>query len=408
MSERQPGPIRVLVVAGVFASGDSDPWLLDDLVTEMARLGAFVDVVVHDTKTVRPIGLGQSSTPRVRVWSAGPTKRRDSAIGKFWNYATTAVRLHTSAFRFVRGNQYDVCIFSSIGVTSFGFPRRVRHAGIARRLVFVLWDFFPIHHIEIGRVGARWLHGLLRAVERQTIVGSDTVAVMTPRNAAFLREYHPGLRADTIVVPPWAPALDPFADAPRQKKADVFTVLYGGQLVPGRGVETLLDAAARLLAEGAPVCVVIAGWGSDASRLRRDAEDRGLSNVQFIERLPRNSYLELASTVHAGVALTVPGVSIPSFPSKIVDYCRMGLPVICCIESTSDAGEILAQSGAGLAVLAGDADGMAAAVRQLLAEHRDGTLVHRAANARRFFDESLCVEHAARQMLVVAGRPLRS
>lgn len=402
MSEPNNNTPHVLVVAPIYSAGQADPWLLDDLVSELARQGARVDVVAHDPKTVRPAGFVRTDTPHVRVWSAGPTKRRDSAIGKSFSYLATAVRLHTSAFRFARQSNYDVCIFTSIGVTSFGFPRRLRRAGISSKLVFVLWDFFPIHQLEIGRLTAQWLHAPLRALERLTIAASDTIAVMTPRNAEFLRAYHPGIQAETVVVPPWAPPLGPSAVPANIRKTDTFTVLFGGQLVPGRGIGTLLDAADQLLAAATPVRFVIAGWGSDAARLKDEASQRGLSNVQFIERLPRDRYLELAASVHAGIALTVPGVSIPSFPSKIVDYCRIGLPVICCIEETSDAGEILAESGAGISVPAGDAHALAAAVRQMMSEHSDGSLSERSKAALRFFAESLSVERAARTLLEAA------
>jgi glycosyltransferase involved in cell wall biosynthesis len=298
---------------------------------------------------------------------------------------------------------YDLCVFTSPAVVSGGLPARLRRRGIARQLLFVLWDFFPIHHTEIGRVPSGPLESVLKRAELACIQDCDVIAVMSPRNAEFLRAYHPGLRSRTVLVPPWsAEAVTPSA----AEKRTVFTVVFGGQLTRGRGVETLIDAARLLQAREVDVAIEVYGWGPLRDELALLAEGSDLRLLTFHDPLPREQYRAMLRTVHAGVAITVPGVSVPTFPSKIVDYAQASIAVIACLEETSDVDKLVAGSGAGITCTAGDPLGLADAIADLAKqESRSGAATHMGLRARRLYDSTLSAEAAARTVLsVAAGR----
>ncbi|TFD30221.1 glycosyltransferase family 4 protein [Cryobacterium cryoconiti] len=387
-------PMRVLIVTGHFSGEGLNPWLLDDLATAFSDAGDEVDVLVHDTKNPRAIGRNEYADSRIRLLSVGPSKIRAGSAGKLLNNVAAGWGLHNLGFRLVHDSVYDLCVYTSIGAFSWGLPARLRRKGIARRSVFVLWDFFPIHQIEIGRIRVKFLHAPMRALEARSIRNADVIAVMSPANERFLRRYHPNLKAKTIVIPPWASdALNPetFRSTPKLER---FTVLFGGQLVAGRGVDVLLRAWLRIQIEGRDVDLIIAGDGPARTELMLLAERIGLTNVRFVGALPRDEYRALLRSAHVGVAITVAGVTPPSFPSKIVEYCASGVPVVVCVEPASDAGTIIEAAGAGLAAAAGDVAGLAQALDALFEEHKTGTLEVRARNARLFFEEELSVTRA--------------
>ena len=125
----------------------------------------------------------------------------------------------------------------------------------------------------------------------------------------------------------------------------------------------------------------------------------GVARVRFVGRLSRPEYRKLLCSAHVGLAVTVPGVSPPSFPSKIVEYCGLGLPVIVAVEPSSDAGTLVEARGAGLSIPVSDADALAKALRRLQAELSDGLLVERSQRARAFYLGELSAEAAARALL---------
>jgi glycosyltransferase involved in cell wall biosynthesis len=91
-------------------------------------------------------------------------------------------------------------------------------------------------------------------------------------------------------------------------------------------------------------------------------------------------------------------VSVPSFPSKIIEYCANALPVIVSVEPTSDAGHLIEDRNAGLVTTAGDATQLARAIARLSSEQVDGTLNQRGIAAKRLFETEFSVEVAARRM----------
>jgi glycosyltransferase involved in cell wall biosynthesis len=264
--------------------------------------------------------------------------------------------------------------------------------------MFVMWDFFPVHHAEIGRVPSGLPEAALKAAERATIDACDVVAVMSPRNADFLRTYHGGLTARTVILPPWAADAP---DSPPVPKRDVFTVVFGGQLT--RGVEDLIEAARLLEDEGVAATIEVYGWGPHRDDLVALAAERRAGLLSFHDPLPRDDYRRMLRSVHAGVAVTVPDVSVPTFPSKIVDYAQSSIAIIACLEEATDVGRLVVDSGAGVTCTAGDPRSLAAAIRDLArGEASDGAATAMGRNARVLFEAELSSEAAARTVLTVA------
>lgn len=389
--------MKILLVSDQFEGPSSNPWLIDDLAHSFTSFGHEVDVLIHSATKPRSRGAQQNADANVRAFSVGTTRVPASTLGKLLSYAFTGIRLHTTGVRFLRRSKYDLAVYTSIAAFSYGFPSRLRRRGTVDHLVFVMWDFFPIHQLEIGRINAHGLAPGLKRLEKLAIKRADVVAVMSPANKAFFCEYHPGISAPIIVIPPWAAPND--LSVGIVAKRPVFTAVFGGQLVKGRGVDTLLDAARQLQIDGVEIRIIIAGEGPDLEALSRRAQQLDLQNTEFVGMLPRKEYRTMLRSAHVGIAVTVAGVSPPSFPSKIVEYCANALPVIVCVEASSDAGEYVELNEVGFAVDAGDSAGLAHALHRSLLEHSDGTLTDRGARAHALFMNELSSDRAAWQML---------
>src|SRR5690606_15720497 len=74
------------------------------------------------------------------------------------------------------------------------------------------------------------------------------------------------------------------------------------------------------------------------------------SHLRWLPRVPRNEYLKVLSACDIALVCTVRNVDIPSFPSKTIDYLRVGLPIVAAVEATTDYGDYLASRGVGVAV----------------------------------------------------------
>ena len=369
--------MKVLIVTVNFRTVTENAWLLDDLAAEFAHLGHSVDVLVHSPTAPRKHGL-QQRDDGINVFSVGTERVPNGRVSKLASYIATGFRMHTTGWRWAKRNRYDLCVYPSIASFSYGFPARLRRRGVVSTLLFVMWDFFPVHHIDIGRIRGGIASNALKRTERLSIQRADVIAVMSRANEVFLRSYHRGVSTRTITIPPWATG----GELTAVEKRTRFSVIFGGQLVRGRGVDTLIDAALLLQDAGVNVEILIAGSGPDEERLRAHASEVGAANVSFTGGLPRDKYREVLRSCHVGVAVTVAGVTPPSFPSKIVEYCANGIPVVVSVEDSSDAGSFVETHGAGLTVSAGCPVALADAIRRLAAEHAAGTLVDRSGDRK--------------------------
>jgi len=124
--------------------------------------------------------------------------------------------------------------------------------------------------------------------------------------------------------------------------------VYAGAHGRANGLSLLLDVAARLLAAGERrVRLILVGEGSEKPSLMADAAARGLSNITFLDPMPKRDLARLLAGSQAGLLCLAP---IPQFaewtaPNKLMDYLAAGLPVLSNVPG--EAARLLAQAGCG-------------------------------------------------------------
>lgn len=400
--------MQVLLITGGFAGPGRQPWLLDDLATALVRAGHTVDVIVGDTKSSRPRGEQPAEDPRITIFSVGATSSPRGRLARLHTRLRVGIGLHTSAYAWATSRRYDLCIFTSPASFSWGLPRRLRRAGITRRTLLFLWDFFPIHQLEIGRINQPAIARVMKFVERWAIDGADVVALMSPANTRFFTKYHQGATNVTVEIPPWSSGVldEPFRNSGdnTRESHSTFTVLFGGQITKGRGVDTLVEAASLLEETDANIRILVAGDGPELPSLVARAAELRVQNLEFLGAMPREAYRNLARTATVGVAITVAGVSPPSFPSKIVEYCSLGVPVIVCVEEASDAGEFIERNAAGISVPVGDPAALASAIESLAGDRESGRIEAMGAAARDTFERQLNVDRVVETLAQLVTR----
>ncbi len=192
-----------------------------------------------------------------------------------------------------------------------------------------------------------------------------------------------GYRGDLAVIAQFGVDPDlfrPGADAPPPDRP--FTVGMVARLVPEKGVDLLLRAAAQLDGDWR---VRIVGGGPLRADLAALAGDLGVAErVTFLDQLPST---QMPAQYHQLDALAVPSLTLPNWkeqfgPRATVEALASGVPVV-----GSDSGAIPdVIADAGLIVPEGDVEALAAALRRL----RDDPAL-RAELARRGRDRALAI-----------------
>ena len=272
----------------------------------------------------------------------------------------------------------------------------IRRARVKHRLLFI-WDFFPDHHREIGRIPGGLPFRVARWWEQRQIDRFTAIVCTLPGNEAYLRDHY-RVRADqrVLVTPVWADTapLPPVDRAAVRRQYDLPSdapiAVFGGQLVEGRGFDQMLGAAGAGRAAGSPLRYLFVGDGRLAPMIREQAA--AADNVLYRPPLTRVDYLTLLGACDVGMVATVPGVTSFSIPSKTIDYLRAGLPVVAAVEHGNDFAAILESYRVGRTVPFGDSTGFHRTAELLAA---DTTIREKARmNAPRCLDDVFDVRHA--------------
>jgi glycosyltransferase involved in cell wall biosynthesis len=402
--------MRFLLACMLYPTGPGQSYMTTELADALTKAGHEVEVLWLDWQGA-PGGPAESfvTTTGVRVVRCGPR-----AIEGFGAVIKGASKFVLSGFAAadVARRQFDLAAFDVViawapAVAVAPVLGLARKAGVRHRLLFI-WDFFPDHHREIGRIPGGLPYLTARAWEQRLMAGFTAIVCTLPGNADYLQRNFPvGADQRVLVTPIWSetsprPAVDRETVRARHGlPPDRPIAVFGGQLVEGRGFEQMLGAAERGQAEGSPLLYLFVGDGRLAPLLQARAEAQ--ANVAWRPPLTREAYLELLGACDVGMVATVPGVTSFSIPSKTIDYLRAGLPVIAAVEHGNDFISILERYGVGAAVPFHAPAAFQQQAERLATDPQVRAAVREA--APRCLDEVFDVRHAAATVLeAVSGR----
>jgi glycosyltransferase involved in cell wall biosynthesis len=160
--------------------------------------------------------------------------------------------------------------------------------------------------------------------------GFRRLCVITqPLRELYLTLYPDLLTADDFVVAADGVSLEQFVDLPDKHQLrqdlnlphDQFIAGYTGQLFPGRGIDLILELAARL---PAVMFMLVGGMPDDIAYWRRQMQRRRLTNVHFIGFVPNT---ELPAYLAAADCLLMPYQRKIAMEGGVGDTAKFASPM---------------------------------------------------------------------------------
>jgi len=156
-----------------------------------------------------------------------------------------------------------------------------------------------------------------------------------------------------------------------------FVVTYAGTIGRAHGLSVVLDAAEQL----EDVTFLFVGTGAEEEMLRQEAKQRGLDNVQFEGRHPKEHIPDyLAASDLALVHLKDRDLFQTAIPSKMFEAMAAGLPVLLGVRGT--AVEIVERGEVGIPFPPENADALASTIRELRGDDNQRRML--GANGKQF------------------------
>ncbi len=228
---------------------------------------------------------------------------------------------------------------------------KLRRAGV----VLEVRDLWPQILVDSGMMSAESkVFRLLRWLERFLYCSADRIVILAEGSRGPIVSL--GIADDKIVFIPNGADPDDFIPTAdrvvlRERYGfDSFTAVYAGAHGPANGLDLVLDAAAELKVMGSDITICLVGDGVVKADLVDRARRDGLSNVKFMDPIPKTEMADLLGAADVGlhsladIELFKTGVS----PNKLYDYMAAGLPALT--NTGGDVAGMVREAGSGIAV----------------------------------------------------------
>jgi glycosyltransferase involved in cell wall biosynthesis len=244
--------------------------------------------------------------------------------------------------------------------------------------LFEVRDLWPAFAVAVGVLTNPALIRASEWLERFLYRRADVVVVNSPG----FREHVLSRGARQVeLIPNGADThmFDPAADGGEFRRAHnlegKFVALYAGAHGMSNDLDVLLNAADQLR-DQSEIAVVLLGDGKEKPRLQTRAVELNLENVVFVPAVPKDKMAGALAAADACIAILKPIEMYKTvYPNKVFDYMAAGRPIILAMDGVIR--EVVETAQGGIAVPPGDAEALAAAIRQLASDRQFGHILGR-------------------------------
>lgn len=268
------------------------------------------------------------------------------------NYKS-AISKHLNNIRF------DLILYSTPPITLVSTIEYLKARDNAKTYL-LLKDIFPQNAVDLGMLSKtgmkRVLYNYFRAKEKKLYELSDYIGCMSQANVDFILEHNPEISPNIVEVCP--NTIEPLIVKKDERKiAEIkhkyniplnkTVFIYGGNLGKPQGIDFLMECLNSNKTND-QVYFVIAGSGTEFTKLKSFFDKEKLTNAQLFSHLPKDDYEILANSCDVGLIFLDKRFTIPNFPSRILSYMQASMPVLAATDVNTDIGQVIEQGEFGL------------------------------------------------------------
>ncbi|EKT4500353.1 glycosyltransferase family 4 protein [Flavobacterium psychrophilum] len=306
---------------------------------------------------------------QVKTFNIQKTNKIEKGIGTLaieYQYLH-AIKKHLSGYKF------DLVLYSTPPITFYKVINFIKKRDNAYAYL-LLKDIFPQNAVDMKMIKqGGFLNKMFVKKEKKLYKISDTIGCMSQANVDFVLKHNPEIPRDKIEVNP--NSIEPkFIDYSAIEKKQIKVkynlpldrkiLVYGGNLGKPQGLEFLLETIAKVAVSD--VFFLIVGDGTEYAKINQWFSNNKPQNANLIKFLPKNDYDLLLAACDIGMIFLDKNFTIPNFPSRLLSYLEMKIPVIAATDINTDIGKIITDANCGASVTAGEIGEMRQAILKCL------------------------------------------
>lgn len=263
--------------------------------------------------------------------------------------------------KYYKNEKFDLILYSTPPITFSKVINYIKKRDGAYSYL-LLKDIFPQNAVDMKMIKNNgMLHKIFKSKEKKLYSLSDTIGCMSPANVDFILTHNPEIESSKVEVNPNSiePIIFDYSEEQklviRQKYGVPFNkkvLVYGGNLGKPQGLDFLLKTIETSSNED--VFFLVIGDGTEFYKLDSWFTKHAPINAKLLKRLPKEDYDILLASCDVGLIYLHPDFSIPNFPSRLLSYLEMKMPVIAATDCNTDIGDIIETANCGYKVVSGD------------------------------------------------------
>ncbi|MFV8270521.1 glycosyltransferase family 4 protein [Flavobacterium sp. GT2N3] len=311
----------------------------------------------RDKKKTHLISKDQVSILNVRTFNLQKTNLVEKGIGTLaieYQYLN-AIKKYFSMVKF------DLVLYSTPPITFSKVIDYVKKRDNTYSYL-LLKDIFPQNAVDMKMLKkGSVLHKLFLKKESRLYELSDTIGCMSEANRNYVITHNPTIAPLKVEVNPnsIAPIIISQSIEERQIERDKYNLplhkkilVYGGNLGKPQGLEFLLSTISATV--NPDVFFLVVGSGTEYNRIFLWFQKNQPKNAKLLAGLPKQDYDRLLKACDVGMIFLHKNFTIPNFPSRLLSYLEMKMPVIAATDAISDIGSLIEKNKCGISVLSGE------------------------------------------------------
>lgn len=257
--------------------------------------------------------------------------------------------------------KFDVILYSTPPITFSNVIKFIKNRDNAYAYL-LLKDIFPQNAVDMKMIAKGGLiHQFFIKKEHQLYRISDMIGCMSEANRNYILKHNPNIPSSKVEVNPNSITpvdimyLPEELESVREKYGiplDKKVFVYGGNLGKPQGIDFLLETIENCAEKKAFFLII--GSGTEYNRIYKWFQQRNPHNALLLAGLPKNDYDILLKACDVGMIFLHKDFTIPNFPSRLLSYLEMRMPVIAATDISSDIGNVIEKAECGYWVKSGN------------------------------------------------------
>ena len=301
--------------------------------------------------------------------------------------------------KYYKNIDFDLVVYSTPPVT---FTKIIKH--IKKKTgaysYLLLKDIFPQNAIDMGFLKQNGLlHKFFRLKEKKLYNLSDSIGCMSKANLDYIKKHNPLLNFNKLEINPntITPKFINYSNSQKESIKLKYSVplnkkifIYGGNLGKPQGLDFLLETIQET--KRSDVFFLIIGSGTEFKRLKQWFNYKTPKNALLMSLLPKNDYDLLLAACDVGLIFLNKNFTIPNYPSRLLSYLEMKMPVIAATDSSTDIGKDIENNKCGFSVISGNSKEMQNVINKIMSNIVDSNTLSE--NAWNFIQREFRVERS--------------